>query len=70
MTALHWAVRANDAPTVQMLIRAGANVNAANRYGMTPLLLAAQNGDPTRRRRAAQGRRRTRTARCRKARRR
>jgi len=47
MTALHWAVRANDVPTVQMLIRAGAKVNVASRYGMTPILLAAQNGDPT-----------------------
>jgi ankyrin repeat protein len=47
MTALHWAVRANDVPTVQMLLRAGAKVNAASRYGMTPILLAAQNGDPT-----------------------
>jgi uncharacterized protein len=46
MTALHWAVRANDAATVQLLIRAGAKVNAANRYGMTPIILAAQNGDP------------------------
>jgi ankyrin repeat protein len=46
MTALHWAVRANDLATVQMLIRAGAKVNAASRYGMTPILLAAQNGDP------------------------
>jgi len=46
MTALHWAVRANDMPTVQALIRAGAKVNAANRYGMTPIILAAQNGDP------------------------
>jgi ankyrin repeat protein len=47
MTALHWAVRANDVQTVQMLLRAGAKVNAASRYGMTPILLAAQNGDPT-----------------------
>ena len=46
MTALDWAVRANDLLTVQMLIRAGANVNAASRYGMTPILFAAQNGDP------------------------
>ena len=30
--------------TAQALLRAGANVKAANRYGMTPLALAAQNG--------------------------
>lgn len=46
MTALHWAVRADDLPTVQLLLRAGANVNASSRYGMTPLLFAAENGDP------------------------
>ncbi len=46
MTALHWAVRADDLPTVQMLIRAGANVNATSRYGMTPIIFAAENGDP------------------------
>jgi ankyrin repeat protein len=45
MTALHWAVRADDANTVQLLVRAGANVNAANRYGITPLSLAATNGN-------------------------
>ena len=45
MTALHWAVRADDADTVQLLLRAGANVNAANRYGITPLSLAATNGN-------------------------
>ncbi len=45
MTALHWAVRADDAETTQLLIRTGANVNAANRYGITPLSLAATNGD-------------------------
>jgi ankyrin repeat protein len=46
MTALHWAVRANDLPTVLLLVRAGANVNAASRYGMTPIIFAAENGDP------------------------
>ena len=46
MTALHWAVRANDVPTAQLLVRAGANVKAASRYGITPLTLAAQNGRP------------------------
>ncbi len=45
MTALHWAVRSDDADTVQLLIRAGANVNTANRYGITPLSLAATNGN-------------------------
>jgi ankyrin repeat protein len=45
MTALHWAVRADDADTVQLLVRAGANVSAANRYGITPLSLAATNGN-------------------------
>jgi ankyrin repeat protein len=47
MTALHWAVRADDPITTQMLIRAGANVSAANRYGITPLSLAATNGNGT-----------------------
>jgi uncharacterized protein len=46
MTALHWAVRADDLETTQTLIRAGANVSAANRYGVTPLSLAATNGSP------------------------
>jgi len=45
MTALHWAVRADDLDTVQMLLRAGANAGAANRYGVTPLSLAATNGN-------------------------
>jgi uncharacterized protein len=45
MTALHWAVRADDAQTAQMLIRAGANVKAVSRYGIAPIILAAQNGN-------------------------
>jgi ankyrin repeat protein len=45
MTALHWAVRGDDLDTVQLLIKAGANVSAANRYGVTPLSLAATNGN-------------------------
>jgi ankyrin repeat protein len=45
MTALHWAVRADDVPTVQVLLRARANVKAVSRYGVTPIILAAQNGD-------------------------
>ncbi len=47
MTALHWAVRGDDLDTVQLLIKAGANVSAANRYGITPLSLAATNGNPS-----------------------
>jgi ankyrin repeat protein len=43
-TPLHWAVRNNDLPQIDRLIRAGANVNAANRYGVTPIYLACQNG--------------------------
>src|SRR4030095_9818505 len=40
---LHWAVRADDAAIVQLLVQGGANVNAANRHGVTPLSLAALN---------------------------
>ena len=43
MTALHWAVRANDDAGPVPAARQ-ADVKAANRYGMTPLALAAQNG--------------------------
>src|SRR3989454_7639323 len=43
-TALHWAVRADDLETADLLIRAGANVSAANREGVTPMQLAAING--------------------------
>jgi ankyrin repeat protein len=44
-TALHWAVRQDDLALVRVLIRAGADVNAANRYEVTPLSLAAINGN-------------------------
>lgn len=44
-TALHWAAHRNDLDTANLLIAAGAKVNAANRYGMTPLLLAVENAD-------------------------
>ena len=42
-TPLHWAVRANDVDAAQRLLRSGANPDAANRYGVTPLSLAATN---------------------------
>ena len=44
-TALHWAVRADDLDLADMLIRAGAKVSAATREGVTPLQLAAMNGN-------------------------
>ena len=44
-TALHWAVRADDVDTARLLVGAGANANAANRYGVTPLSLAAANAN-------------------------
>ena len=44
-TALHWAVRSDDRPTVAALLKAGADSSATNRYGVTPLALAAANGN-------------------------
>jgi ankyrin repeat protein len=44
-TALHWAVRLDDLDTADLLIRAGAKVGATNRDGVTPLQLAALNGN-------------------------
>jgi ankyrin repeat protein len=44
-TALHWAVRVDDLQLADMLLLAGANVSAATREGVTPLQLAAMNGN-------------------------
>src|SRR5262245_38447483 len=44
MTALHWAAYHDDLATAEILIRAGANVRAVNRYGVTPLSSACENG--------------------------
>ena len=45
MTALHWAAERGDAVLAEMLIFAGANVEAGTRIGgYTPLHLAARNG--------------------------
>jgi uncharacterized protein len=44
-TALHWASRKDDLETAAALIKGGANVKAANRYGVTPLSLACINGN-------------------------
>jgi ankyrin repeat protein len=43
-TALHWAAESDDLETVDLLLRAGANPKAKDRYGFTPLYFAATNG--------------------------
>src|SRR5215469_13185365 len=48
-TALMWAVRSSfgkdDTEIAELLIRAGADVKAANRYRISALYLACQNGN-------------------------
>ena len=44
-TALHWAVYLGAADTAALLIGAGADADAPNNYGVTPLGLASKNGD-------------------------
>jgi ankyrin repeat protein len=43
--ALHWVVRVDDIDTAKLLIKAGANVKLADRYGVTPMFLACTNGN-------------------------
>ena len=43
-TPLHEAAHLDDTQAIARLIAAGADVNAANRYGVTPLWLACLNG--------------------------
>jgi len=43
-TALHRAVSVGDVAKAESLIRAGSDVNAVSRYGVTPLSLAAAGG--------------------------
>jgi uncharacterized protein len=45
MTALHWAVFHKHTESIDLLLRAGADANAQNRYGVRPLLIACRNGD-------------------------
>ena len=56
-TALHYAAHYDDAELVKRLIKAGADLNAANDYGATPLGEAAVTGDPDDHQGAARGRR-------------
>jgi uncharacterized protein len=44
-TALHWAVYRDDLESADLLIAAGAKVDAANRAGFTPLIMAALYGN-------------------------
>src|SRR5215470_2506384 len=43
-TALHWAAHWNDSELVDLLLKAGANAKAVNRYGATPLSEAVASG--------------------------
>jgi ankyrin repeat protein len=43
-TALHWAAYYDDPALADLLITAHANANAANEFGVTPLVLASANG--------------------------
>ena len=42
---MHWAVRADNTEETRRLLRAGARPDVSNRYGVTPLALAAANGN-------------------------
>lgn len=46
-TALHWAAERDDLAAADALIKAGADVNAVNRYGVMPLAAACTNGSAT-----------------------
>ena len=49
-SALHWAAHWDDLDLADLLIGAGADVNAADRDGMTPLVEACTNGSASMRR--------------------
>src|SRR6266513_2756753 len=43
-TALHWAVYRDDVEAADLLLRAGAHVDAANREGVTAIAMASIYG--------------------------
>jgi uncharacterized protein len=45
-TPLQWAVYRDDVAETQRLLKAGANVKLANNYGITPMILASEIGNP------------------------
>ena len=45
MTALHWAAYHDDEEAVSLLLSAGADSNAVNRFQVAPLSLACMNGN-------------------------
>lgn len=45
VTSLHFAVERDDLKAAERLVRAGANVNEANRFGLTPLAIASGNAN-------------------------
>jgi ankyrin repeat protein len=45
-TPLQWAVYRDDVAEAQRLLKAGANVKLANKYGMSPMILASEIGNP------------------------
>lgn len=42
----HFAENSNDGEIVRRLVAYGVNVNAPNKQGLTPLMIAAENGNP------------------------
>ena len=44
-TALHWAIRRNHFEIVKLLLEYGADIDARDSKGQTPLIYAAKLGD-------------------------